>query len=331
MKKYLIIIALLIGYINTSFSNDTIAGRVIFYQTNNLHGSSNSYKLFANDSLLIRLKNNTYFVYDCSPGLYSFTVDKLKNSQLPLVVEKGKTYYIRLIENTGMFRIMPELLLVDSLTANSKIRNGSLTKVEKTNLPFKRPKNRLGIFLGYGIGTNSIKVASTADSNSSSISFGGGALFGLKYGREFGQHFDLACDFNYQFSFLIPSLTNAATNFDRSFISLTPSYIIPLGDGEKMRFKVGAGIDYYWYSKLIINTSKLTNGFDDSWKYDQTFGYHVRVNFEMNLNERWSLEYALKYYNVKYNATYENPASGDKFYNTIGSGVDLIIGLNYHF
>ena len=98
-----------------------------------------------------------------------------------------------------------------------------------------------------------------------------------------------------------------------------------------MRFKVGAGIDYYWYSKLIINTSKLTNGFDDSWKYDKTFGYHVRVNFEMNLNERWSLDYALKYYNVKYKATYENPASGDKFYNTIGSGVDLIIGLNYHF
>ena len=321
------------GFIHIAFCNDTISSRIIVFQTNNLHGSSNSYKIFANDSLLIRLKNNTYFVYDCSPGIYSLTVDKLKNTQLPLVVEKGQTYYIRLIENTGLFRIMPELLQVDSLTTNSKIRSGSLTKVEKTNLPYKRPQNRIGIFIGYGLGTNKIDVATiSADSSSSTISYGGGVLFGLKYGYEFGKHFDLACDFNYQFSFLIPLLTNATTNFDRSFISLTPSYIIPLGDGEKMRFKIGAGIDYYWYSKLIINLSKLdNNGFDDSWKYDKTFGYHVRVNFEMNLNERWSLDYALKYYNVKFKATYENPVSGDNFYQPNGSGYDLIIGLNYHF
>jgi len=330
MKKHLFIFLFLLGFIHTAFSNDTISSRIIIFQTNNLRGSSNSYKIFANDSLLIRLKNNTYFVYDCSPGLYNLTVDKLKNTQLPLVVEKGQTYYIRLIENTGLFRIMPEILQVDSLTTNSKIRSGSLTKLEKTNLPYKRPQNRIGIFLGYGVGTNKIDVASTADSTASTISYGGGVLFGLKYGHEFGKHFDLACDYNYQFSFLIPNLTNATTNFNRSYISLTPSYIIPLGDGEKMRFKIGGGVDYYWYSKLIVNTSNLNNGFNDSWYYKKTFGYHARVNFEMNLNERWSLDYSLKYNNVKYQANY-TPFPGDKFYYTIGSGYDLIIGLNYHF
>ena len=331
MKKLLIFITFFLIVINFTYSSDSLTSKIIVFRANNLSGSSTSLKIYLNDSLIVRIKNNSYFEYKTAPGQYLITVDKSKETEVSLKVDANKTYYLYLSMNSGMFSSKSEMMLVDSAMATNKIRRENIKKQEEITVANIHSKNRIGLNLGYGYGLNNILMARTTDSADVNLSFGGGFLFGIKYGYELTKKLDIAVDFNYQFSFLIPTLNNAAVNFNRSYVALTPSYIFPIGKNDNMRLKAGLGIDYLWYSKLIVNTSNLTTGFNDSWYYSKTLGYHATLLFEKNLNEKWSFSAALKYYYVKYQGTYENPNEKDKLYNSNGSGIDLILGLNYHF
>ena len=340
MRKYIIIILILISNIITSFAGDTLSSKVIIYRMNNLSGSAKNYKIYANDSLVTRMKNNSYYIYNCIAGKINFNIEKLKNTQIQLNVETGKTYYLRLVVNSGMWTSTPELIIVDSLNSYTKIFNGNLTKIEISNVPFNRHKNRIGINIGYGIGIDNNTVASTTDGNNASISFGGGLSFGLKYGYEYKKYIDLAVDANYQISFLLPYLRNASINFDRGYLSLTPSYIFLFKNKEDIRIKAGAGPDLYWNSKIIVNTDSLTSGFNNTYLYSKAIGFHTSINFEKDINEKISINLGVKYYYVRYqvyydnklNQSYDKPASDhDIFFKPNGSGLDFIIGLNYHF
>ncbi|MFZ4400223.1 MAG: DUF2846 domain-containing protein [Bacteroidales bacterium] len=335
MKRIFFIVIFIFGFIYSSYCNDTLTTKIIIYREKNFYGSAISYKIFANDSLIVKLSNNSYFVYECKPGKYKLMIDMNPNTQVNINAEQGKTSFVRLGLNVGFWSSKPELLLVDSEMANFRITNGNMRKIDKNQLPLKRFKHRVGINLAFGGGFEDFAMFTTTDDENANISFGGGYGFGIKYGYEVNKHFDLALDANYQFSFLRPYLKNATTTFRRGYLSITPSYIIPVSNGDIMRFKIGGGYDFYFDNELSIGGYKVKNGFNETWKYNIASGFHISANLEMNFSKKLSINYGIKYYYVKY--SYKSggiktwPLEGEAKYNPNGSGLDFSTGIYYHF
>ena len=336
MKKIFYLFVLCIGLLKFSFATDLPKAKIYIYRPNNFFASSIGFKIYAEDKLIVRLKNNSYVVYECIPGNYTFSIDKKIDSRLKINVESGKTYYFKVNVNIGFWTSQPELILIqDTATAIAQIKN---TKEYFPEIEFntnQHPKFRIGLNLAFGGGFKKTAVYSTNNGNFSYISTGGGYGIGGKFGYEVSNHLDIAMDFNYQFSFLIPHLNNAENTFKRGYVSLTPSYIINVGDGEKMRFKIGVGYDYYFDNMLIIDGKNVPkDGFNDTWKYDKTSGWHASIINELNISDKFSLSFGIKYYYVKYKfkSSYLMKPDDDSGLKTPdGSGIDILIGYNYHF
>lgn len=285
--------------------------------------------------MIVKLKDKSFFVYNCSPGEYDIVIEKFPETKLHLKVEGGNTYYLRFgFRAVSMLSpYIRELILEDSDSIDMSIFKGTLSELHEKNAPLIRPKNRLGVNLNFGLGSNEIPFITTTTGDESSISFGGGLAYGIKFGHEFNRYFDLAFDLNHQTTKLNPKLSNATVLFDRSVFTVTPSFIIPILQGDMMRIKVGGGIGYYWHPVLTIESIDITDGFDDTWNYKSSFGYHFGASFELNFAYKWSLSYGVKWYYVNYEfKSSENQIPTiNELSEPNGSGIDLQFGLYYHF
>jgi hypothetical protein len=210
----------------------------------------------------------------------------------------------------------------------------NVTAMAENNTDSAGSKNRIGINIRGGAGFESIDMFTTTSNEVSKISFGGGGGFGVKYGREFTSKFDAAFDLNYQFSSLNPELKNAKTVFSRWYMSVTPSYIFQLGKGATWKLKTGAGIDYYRFSSLKIESSKVPDGFNDTWKYNGSLGFHVTALVEHRFSEPISAYYGFSWYEVSHDYESGNLhqyTTDKRFVDANGSGLDLVVGLCFHF
>lgn len=332
MRKIIVMLILTAALLKVSYANDSISSKIVFYREYNYYGSAISHKVYVNGVEIVKLKNNSYFEYPCTPGEYSIQVGNYKETFMRLTVEEGKTYYLRFGMRTGTWNAIPELVLVDSISAYPAIYQGNMRNLNATPT-LNRPKGRFGFNIGFGGGFSSVPMVTTTDGKESTLSFGGGFVFGFKYGYELNKNFDLAFDASYQFSSLSPTINNGDVTFGRWIFSLTPSYIIPISDGETMRIKLGAGIDGYVGNGLNIDLSKLQGGFSEDWSYKSTAGFHLSAIFEMNTSSKWSLSYGLKWYNVSY--SFESGGlhypTDNKLKEPNGSGIDFVVGVYYHF
>lgn len=333
MKKILVLFTIFFTVLITATAQGEDSAKIVFYREYNYVGSAIPFKVYKVETLLTKLKTNTYYTYKCKPGRYFFSFDLNENSITELNVVAGKTYYLRYGLKTGYFQNTPEILIVDSLSAEPLISSGVLKDITN-NPPVVRKKNRLGINMNIGFGLYNTPMATTTTNEESKISFGGGAGFGLTYGHEFAKHFDLAASLYYQFNSLTPYLSNAEVTTSHGYASITPSVIIPIHDGEYMRVKIGGGLDYYFSNSMKIEMSKLENGFNDTFNYDKSLGYHASLNFEMNVNPNWMINYGLKWYTVNYK--YVNSERGyypttNNLTNPNGSGIDFILGIAHNF
>lgn len=333
MQKNFILLILFLVLLQRSYANDGTMSKIVFYREYNYYGSAIAHKIYVNGVEIAKLKNNSYFEYPCTPGEYSIQIGNFKETYMRLMVEANKTYYLRFGIRAGVWTTIPELVLVDSVSAYPAIYQGNMRDM-KTMPVLDRPKSRLGFNIGFGGGFESIPMVTTTDGKESKISFGGGLVLGIKYGYEVSKKFDLAFDANYEISSLGPRINNGDVTFERWILSLTPSYIIPIGDGETMRIKLGGGIDGYFGNILSIDLSRLSGGFSEDWTYKNTLGYHLSAIFELNASPRWSFHYGLKWYTVSY--TFESggahyPLDGNKLKEPSGTGLDFIISFCYHF
>lgn len=337
MKKFFAICVLAILLSLDVFGQDPVeTGRIVFYREYNYAGSGASFRIYMGDSLLVRLRNNTYMEHFFAPGQYQFSVNRAGDSPLNLRVEAGETYYIRLGFRVGLWSSIPELLLVDAASALPALESGKMKQLSYEDISQPRPGNRIGLNLAAGFGFKNHPLFVIEGGGESKISLGGGVAIGLRYGREFGKYFDLSSELNYQFSTLRPPLNNADVTFSRGIFSLTPAVIIPIRDGEEMRLKLGAGVDYHWGSRLKIESSGIQGGFNDTWKYQQALGGHGSAIFEMNLTEKSAFVYGLKLYFVNHTfdsserfAPHEIPFP--ELMKTPGSGIDLVFGYYLYF
>jgi len=206
---------------------------------------------------------------------------------------------------------------------------------QKKEVVKKRYSNRIGIILGGGSGFKNVTIGFLNDGTKVAISFGGGSGGGLEYGYEFSRHFDLGGIIFYQSSSLSSDVANAKMTFTRAFLSVTPALIVPLTKKDKTRFKFGVGLDWFFFSNLSTDLSKISGGFKDEWKYKNAFGEHLNITFELNTNnKRFSFSGQLKFYNVNY--SFDKETNGyvpvdDDLEKPTGSGVDFLLGFAYHF
>jgi hypothetical protein len=196
-----------------------------------------------------------------------------------------------------------------------------------------RYNNRIGLTGGGGAGFESIPVAVLTDGTKASISFGSGTLVQFEYGIELSRHFDLAFDFGGQFAELDKTVDNASMSFNRSVLSLTPSYIIPLHTQADICFKIGAGIDYFYNADLDFDLSEIPDGVKDDWKYNGGVAEHLSLFMEYTTAKRFSFAVGVKVHN----GAYEFKSGGnsypldDNMKKTNGGGVEGLFGVYYNF
>ncbi|MEE4177945.1 MAG: DUF2846 domain-containing protein [Bacteroides sp.] len=336
MKKHLSLVVILFGMFISVFAQEPETGRIVFYREQNFQGSAVSIPVYVNHKQVVKLKNNSYFEYDCIPGDYAFSLNRKGEAPLTLRVEAGETYYLRLGFRMSFWSSVPEMLLVEGASAVPAISSGQMRQITPEMLNLTRPSNRIGINLAAGFGFKNHPFFEIEGGGKSKISLGGGVAIGLKYGREFGKHFDLSSELNYQFSNLRPPITNGDVTFSRGILSVTPSYIIPIREGDEMRVKLGAGLDYYWSNRLKIESSSIPGGFNDIWTYQNALGPHFNAILEMNLSDKASFIYGLKFYHVGYtfnSAERFTPeeVSFPELRETSGAGMDMLLGFFLYF
>lgn len=332
MRKIIFVLIILV-FSQSGICSDSIKNsKIIIYREARFYCSAVQFKIYINDSLVTKIKNNSYYTYSCSSGEYDIESDKITDTKIHLKVKENETYFVRFGWKNGSISKL-ELTSIDNAIANPIINNGKIRELNIINNTLKRPKNRFGINIGLGGGFKDFPMYMMDNGNESKISFGGGALLGLNYGHEFSKHFDISIDLNNKISLLKPTLNNAEVSFERINISLTPSYILPINDGENMRVRVGLGPDFYINPTLDINGDKISGGFKDVWKYKNTFGLHSNINFEFNLFHHWSVIYELNCHLAQFKYK-----SGDFVQPTLkelkepnGNGIDFKVGFFYCF
>lgn len=224
-------------------------------------------------------------------------------------------------------------IFTESNNSSEKITPNYATQVKQDATTNKKFKNRIGLIMGGGGGFQNIPFVELTDGTKATISFGGDYVVQFEYGYEVNKHFDLALNIGGQFSELSQTISNGSASFNRSIVSLTPSYILPIGDGDKMRFKFGAGIDLLYNAELNFDLSKISGGTKDDWKYNGGFGEHLSIIFEILTPKRFSFNAGIRYQNANYEFK-----SGDHSYpidndlkNPNGSGMFFLLGVNYRF
>lgn len=327
MKKLIFIIAMIcLGQAVKASDQQT---RIIFYRDYNYNGSAVSFRVYANDQMLIRIRNNSYYTWDCQPGLYTLTIDK-GLEPFTLQVDEGQTYYVRVGLRTGLWQTNTEMLLVDPQSAVPALQYGSMRELQPG--PWVRPKNRLGLSLIAGFGFNSFDMFMLENNKESSLSFGSGVGIAARYGYEFGRHFDLMAGYQYHSGGLVPAIENGTASFRRSRLSLTPSGIIPLQGGDNMRLKLGAGIDYYTGGYLKIESAGIPGGFNDTWDYKNALGFHIAMVYEMNPSENWTMDMGLRWNTVNHEINTNRFRAFDPgMMQPSGSGIDLTMSFYYNF
>ena len=333
MKRLFWILLVELVFSCSIYCNNSVDSKIIFYRDHKFQGSAISYKVYVNDSMVIKLKDNSFYSYSCTPGEYDIMINKIPSTKIHLNIKTGETYYLRFELIMGVLTNKLDFIVVDSISAYPIINNSSIRELDIINTPLKRPKNRAGINIGGGGGFESFPMFITQDGKESKISFGGGLTMGIKYGHEFSKHFDVAADLIYKYSELSPTLNNADVSFERAIISITPSYIIPIDGGDAMRLKLGCGPDLYCSSIFTIEGARISGGFNDKWIYESTLGFHTKLSYELNLSLNWSFNYELNWYIVNYDFK-----SSDDRYPTVpklkqpnGTGIDFAVGIEYHF
>ena len=97
---------LLLSMILTSFCLGAIAqekSKIYIFRPSNIVNALVPARVKYNDNLLVKLKNNTYFVHEVEAGTHTYS---WKKNGVKLKVESGKDYYVQ-VDQTGGITTSP--------------------------------------------------------------------------------------------------------------------------------------------------------------------------------------------------------------------------------
>jgi hypothetical protein len=333
MLKYSIItLCIFLGFTPSLFSQDSIKTTLIFYYESNVYASETSYPIYQDDTPITKLLKNTFFEFNCPPGIYTFYVKKLTENAFRKFFEEGRTYYFKIDFEVKGWKSEAILVEVDSIRATRTIAQNNMYNINIPKSYANGTKNSLGLNLNFGSAINPVAVLTLNNGEESTIGFGGGYTLGIQYAYRFDKKLDLAVDINYQFSSLSPDVDNASVSFGRLNIWATPSLYVPLNKRGMLNLKLGAGLNYNFVPTLKFDFTEL-GSIKDTWKYKEALGYHVQIIFQFYNSDLLSLDLGLRYVGVKY----EFKSGGFSYPSDIslqkpdGSAIDLLMGIAFHF
>ncbi len=94
---------------NVSADSSSQNGKVYFMRSTGFQGSASAFTVFIDDTLVCKLNNKRYSIHEVAPGTHHFSSQfagkksKEKAERIEINVEAGKTYYIELIFQPGLF------------------------------------------------------------------------------------------------------------------------------------------------------------------------------------------------------------------------------------
>lgn len=282
------------------FASNPPKGTVVFVRPSGFLAAAQSYPIYADDSLLVKIMNNSYHEFLCDTGAHFFATKSLiKGTCIRLTVEEGHTYYLKFSFKYVNMVLTPTLTLADSSFVPSEYNWSAMKRIETLNRNFSHAKHRLGFSFGFSGGFDKFPFTYKENGEYAYLSLGDGIGLGLLYGHEFNQKLDMELNFDMHNSSLYVS--DGSVEFYSFSAKITPSYIVPYIGGNTMRLKLGAGIGFYYRNVMDIQLANVLNGFNDVWTYKTTVGTHVRISYEVSPSDRWMLFCRMNYKKVGYN------------------------------
>jgi len=296
--------------------------------------SKENYKIYTNDVLTTDLRNFNFEEFYMQEGNFKLKVNEIYSSVYNVTCKAGLTYYFKINRDFSLPDKPILITRVDSIAAVKEMKNLRNNSTGHAKIRKLYRSNSVGLIFDVGLGLQSIPMMNTTNSDMVSISFGGGANFGLGYNYEFNDYFGMEFGISHQTSFLSMNITNASISFDRNNITFSPFITIPVTKRNSQRIKLGGGLDYYFTSQLDIDTEKLKNGFKDLWSYSNTFGYHFKTAYEFMPSTKFRVSTGLEYRVVDYKFYWGEkygPTASNDLNSPNGSGLFFCIGFNYCF
>lgn len=222
---------------------------VFFYRLPNYVGSGIKMKILANNEPVIMLRNGSYYQHSFSPGEYNFSCKMGPESSLKIILEPGKTYYIKGYINTGFWSAIPILELVDSLAGQAVIESKSLRPLIYETISTERYKSRLGLTMGGGAGFEKMALFIDEDGKDVNLSTGGGVAIGAEAGRD-KYKYKYNAQFGLHASFLFDSdfSEHGSFYFGLKYYSVNYEYIPSQSSHINPEIKIsnprGSGLDF---------------------------------------------------------------------------------------
>ena len=109
MKKHILILLIVCLTMQLGFSQEN--AKVYFMRTTGFQGSAAAFTSFIDGEMVCKLNNKRYSIHEVSPGTHLFSVQfagkksksKAEDEQISIELEAGKTYYIQMLFQTGLF------------------------------------------------------------------------------------------------------------------------------------------------------------------------------------------------------------------------------------
>lgn len=332
LKKFYFIYFSIISLCN--LNAQTQYAKIVVYRNEIVNEKvEEEYKVFANDNLTTSLKNYRFEEFYMPEGKFNLKVNEIYSTVSKVECTLEHTYYFRINRNFSLPDKPITIVAVDSITATNELKYLKSYFSARQNLVNIDRRNGIGFMIEPGVGFESIGLINTTVGTQVMHSFGGGASFGLSYSYKFSNYFGWSTELSKQLSILTPSVTNASVTFDQNIISTTPYFTIPVLKRNKQQIKIGGGIAYHFSPVLIIETEKLSNGFNDKWTYNNVFGYHLIAFYEGMIAPNLRGHVGLKFIDVSYSYIYgeKYQPSTPKLSTPSGTSLSASLGLEYCF
>jgi hypothetical protein len=282
-----------------------------------------------NDSLKLRFYNNTYYSMVLPIGKYKYILPSTKESD-EITIDSAQHTYLLLQYGGGPWRYVPIAYNITQKKGDELMQNYRPKDIRR---PLIRPTSRVAAYIGGGFGFNDIPVITTTDNRPVYIGFGGGFTAGLEFGNEVSKYFEMALGYRYVTRGLEPSIKNGSMTFSRHIFSASPTLIIPIQGGYMQRMKISTGLDFAIGNKLEIKTAGIPGGLNDTWKYKEAFGFHVKWVYEINYSDNVSQFFGIRYANMSYqfDKGMRTFPIDNKFIKPDAEAFEFLLGIQYHF
>lgn len=258
--------------------------RIIFYRVSASYGTALSSPIYLDNQHIVDLKNEKYYEYFALPGSYVLSDSKKSPYKTEIVLDGGKTYYIKVFLMSGIGRAYAQFSIVDKQEAAVDLAllthqgdNIELPGVPETQ---KFLRNSFGLQFSIGSGFSFIKTDESPEGDDISIGYGSSMIIGGSYSYQLNRKYAVGFAASYSWSKNTPDVDNYKAIFSHYDLELTLKYHIPIS--EFYSLSIGIGPQVSLFPKFIEQSNRETQ-LEISYKH--AFGGLLETNFAFKASE----------------------------------------------